>query len=242
MSTAKKIHQFELQGLGQAPFALVGFYQMPSPSMAEANPMAYQSQLQAMPKGVACGSCHYCSTPLTNNFIIQSSDNKLSVVGCDCVKKVGDRGLVDAVKAMQAQSRREKKQAEREALYESKMAEQRKQNGGLTNAEMAEQAQKARDDAFEEGKHEIRDTLRDFGRAMNSTKGDFAYRANMLLRDVNFNEISPNMGNIIVEITAKVITGARKGSKAYKAKHAELKPVMDAARESHDALYQRIYG
>lgn len=94
MCSSDSIHKFELAGMGKAPFKVVGFYALPSKSLAEHNPNAYNLQLKAMPKGVGIGSCSYCGIALVNNYILESKDGKKSVVGCDCVQKVGDTGFL----------------------------------------------------------------------------------------------------------------------------------------------------
>jgi hypothetical protein len=81
------IHIFEAAGLGKAPFTYVGYY-------------------------VKSGSCDYCGTAIINNFSVQSSDNKIFKVGCDCIEKSGDSGLkkvVCSIKSKIAKQKRELK-------------------------------------------------------------------------------------------------------------------------------------
>src|ERR1700748_2403557 len=87
-----KPHPFEVAGLGLAPFRCVGAYSLPSPSMAEQNPQAYQNALRDMPKGWGIGSCAYCGMGLVHNFLIRSKDGKGFVVGSECVAKADDKG------------------------------------------------------------------------------------------------------------------------------------------------------
>lgn len=77
-------HCFEVAGLGLAPFRFVG--------MSE-NVITY-------PDGTsqAGGSCNYCGTGIRYECVIVSRDGKRSVVGCDCIAKVGDAGLLKAYK------------------------------------------------------------------------------------------------------------------------------------------------
>lgn len=124
MSTTLSVHCFEKAGLGVAPFRCVGFAAIPSPSLAEQNVAAYNNALADLPKGVGCGSCAYCGTAILNNFIIESSDDQRFVVGCDCVAKTGDAGLIKEVRAERLRVVREKrdtlrslKRSEREALW-----------------------------------------------------------------------------------------------------------------------------
>ena len=97
MEAQQLIHKWEAQGLGQAPFTCVGLYSLPARSLAEHNPQAYQAELAQMPKGFDIGTCAVCGMALTNNFLIRTGCGRQFSVGCDCVKKAGDAGLVDAV-------------------------------------------------------------------------------------------------------------------------------------------------
>ncbi len=232
------IHKFEIAGLGKAPFKIVGFYKMPSPSLAGENPNAYNLQLQAMPSGHGCGSCTYCGTPLVNNYLIESSDGVKSSVGCDCVGKVGDRGLTTKVKEMQRIARREARESKRQAEYEAKMQAQREANGGKTNAEIYQDKMNARNEAIEQGKLEIKASLKEVGLALRGAYGDFARDLAHLLKMVDFHSISPNMQRIAAEIATKQITGARKNSKAYKAEYGRVEAILNDARDAYNTLIE----
>jgi arginine utilization protein RocB len=78
------IHQFEEAGLGKAPFTYIGYY-------------------------VSAGSCDFCNTRIVNNFKVQSSDGKQFKVGCDCIEKVGDKGLINAMKKVKAEIAKQKR-------------------------------------------------------------------------------------------------------------------------------------
>ena len=92
-------HAFELAGLGLAPFRFVGM----------------RENAMALPDGStkAAGSCDYCGTGIRYEFSILSADGKRSVVGCDCINKVGDAGLMRAYKSSPEfrKLQREKRQA-----------------------------------------------------------------------------------------------------------------------------------
>jgi hypothetical protein len=77
-------HAFEIAGLGLAPFKFVG---------ASENFITY-------PDGTtkAAGTCDYCGTGIRLECRIVSSDKKQSVVGCNCIEKVGDTGILKAYK------------------------------------------------------------------------------------------------------------------------------------------------
>jgi hypothetical protein len=127
------IHVFEKAGLGRAPFRCVAVASLPSPSLAEANPEAYNNALRDLPRGIGLGSCHFCGTAIMHNFIIESADDRRFVVGCDCVGRTGDAGLIQQVKRVRVEDRlakrnaaRSLKKAEREAIWAAERAERAK--------------------------------------------------------------------------------------------------------------------
>lgn len=73
-------HAFERAGLGKAPFVCKGW------------------SIHKNEQGQACGSCHFCGECIMYAAKIVSSDNKEFTVGSDCVAKIGDAGLVRAIK------------------------------------------------------------------------------------------------------------------------------------------------
>lgn len=79
------IHTFEQAGLGKAPFIYDGFFQ------GKSHPDEFTSSAN-------CTSCAYCSTGIVNCFKIKSADDKEFIVGSECVKKTGDKGMIDLIK------------------------------------------------------------------------------------------------------------------------------------------------
>ena len=77
-------HAFEIAGLGLAPFRFVG---------ASENVITYPDGTQQ-----AGGSCDYCGTGIRTECLVKSADGKLFKVGCNCIAKVGDDGLMKAYK------------------------------------------------------------------------------------------------------------------------------------------------
>lgn len=77
-------HKFEAANLGKAPFRFIGFY---------------QAKFQAMPGAPirAGASCDYCGTAIMDCFKCVSSDGHEFKVGSDCIRKVGDHGLIKHV-------------------------------------------------------------------------------------------------------------------------------------------------
>lgn len=78
------IHKFELAGLGKGPFHFTG---------------TVTEKVHCVPGGTpkAGSSCDYCGTGIRYEFWVNSSDGKTFKVGCDCIHKTGDRGLIQQI-------------------------------------------------------------------------------------------------------------------------------------------------
>lgn len=124
---SEKIHVFEIAELGKAPFRVVGAIELPSKSLLEANPAAYNAVMASLPNGIGFGTCHYCGHDLKYNFIIKSADEKRFVVGSECVYKTGDKGMIDKVKYELRKIAREKRfaKAEQERLIREQAAKEK---------------------------------------------------------------------------------------------------------------------
>ena len=79
------MHVFERAGLGAAPYRFTG---------------VGKNVFQACPgaPAQAGGSCDYCGTGIMFEFHLTSADGHQSKVGCDCINKSGDKGLIQAYK------------------------------------------------------------------------------------------------------------------------------------------------
>lgn len=77
-------HAFEIAGLGLAPFRFIGVSE---------NIITYPDGSKK-----AGGSCDYCGTGICTECLVKSSDGRTFKVGCDCINKVGDTGLLKAYK------------------------------------------------------------------------------------------------------------------------------------------------
>lgn len=79
------MHVFERAGLGVAPYSFVG---------------CYEKVFQACPDAPRQpgASCDYCGTGIMLVFEVRSSDGKVFKVGCNCINKTGDAGLIKAYK------------------------------------------------------------------------------------------------------------------------------------------------
>jgi hypothetical protein len=87
-----KQHIFEAEGLGKAPYRLLGVLFAGEPT--EMNPKPGTS-------------CDYCSTYITNIFKCESADGKRFLIGSTCVDKLGDAGLKKLVDQKVREHRRE---------------------------------------------------------------------------------------------------------------------------------------
>ncbi len=77
------VHVFERAGLGKAPFRFVGV----EVKVYQACPGA-----PAQPGG----SCDYCGQGIKSCYTLRSADGRQFHVGCDCIDKSGDKGLIKA--------------------------------------------------------------------------------------------------------------------------------------------------
>jgi len=102
------LHCFERAGLGKAPFKIVG---------------SYECKFQAFVGApVQCGgSCDYCGQGIMYAVAIKSADGHTFKVGCDCVARTGDAGLIKAYKSHP--DVRAAERAKRKALDDRKAAE-----------------------------------------------------------------------------------------------------------------------
>lgn len=116
---APKAHPFELAGMGRGPYRFAGFAQIPSASLAENNPSAYNAALAMLPKDLrgGCGTCQNCGMAISNIYIVADADGARYGVGCDCVEKTGDvclsKPVLIAKNKMEREARRQKADAKR---------------------------------------------------------------------------------------------------------------------------------
>lgn len=105
MQTTKKIHIWEQHGLGVAPFKIVGFQEITTPTVG------------GVP-AKAGSTCDACGTGIKDVFWIQGADGRRFKVGNVCVDKTGDAGLRRVVAAKV----RELKTARRHAREAARIA------------------------------------------------------------------------------------------------------------------------
>lgn len=93
------IHRFEQAGLGLAPFRFTG-------SVTEKTFQACHGA------PVQAGStCDFCGTCIRYEFWVQSSDAKTFKVGCDCIHKTEDAGLIQQISKAERELRDQKNKA-----------------------------------------------------------------------------------------------------------------------------------
>lgn len=181
-------HSFTLSGLGIAPFKVV-----------------------APIKNCATFFCEHCGTTLKNQNFVKSSDGKVSVVGIDCLKKTGDLGLIAGANRLAREAAQEARMAKAESEHQARQAAERQALNGKTKAEVM-------NDCAELIKAEV-------SLLIDEVKATFAAQ---ILEQSNFgtamiqaaicrDAFTPRMIEVMTDIIAKHISGARKNSAAYKA-------------------------
>lgn len=105
---------------------VIGFFSLPSPALAEANPTAYNAAMSEAPQGA--GSCAHCGTGILHHVVIRV-DGQTAFIGTSCAEKVGSERvrrcvrerLTDAQIA-ERDAERERKSAERKAVGDALIA------------------------------------------------------------------------------------------------------------------------
>jgi hypothetical protein len=107
-SSELKAHPFELAGLGTGPYRFVGMVSIPGPSLAEANPEAYNNALRELPRDLVggCGTCSCCGMAIMNICIVVNGQGQRYGIGSDCVLKTGDAYLGNPAKIAIAKHQR----------------------------------------------------------------------------------------------------------------------------------------
>ncbi len=181
-------HAFEAQGLGVAPFKIV-----------------------ASDNGACDGIfwCEHCGTSLKNRHFIKSADNKISVVGIDCLKKTGDDALIDELKQLRKSQQRKKIFDKQLARYHENIERQRKNNNGLTNEEMVDALKKQISNRIEQ----FSITLDDCNILKLFIKDGFELA--MVHQAQTLTPYTEKMISVMVDIAAKKRSGAKRKSKEY---------------------------
>lgn len=67
--------------------SVLGYFSIPSASMAEHNPTAYMLACASIPEGAGC--CSQCGMGLTHHVIILDENGVRRFIGTDCAAKIG---------------------------------------------------------------------------------------------------------------------------------------------------------
>ena len=102
------MHIFERCGMGVAPYQFIG--------CEETLFVAYPG---ATPR--AGGTCDYCATAISTKYWVRSADGEKFGLGCNCIDKSGDAGLIKAYK--NSPEHRALQKAKRQALDDRKSVE-----------------------------------------------------------------------------------------------------------------------
>jgi hypothetical protein len=113
------IHSFELSGLGKAPFSYIS---------------ATPNQIE---NAGGIFWCQHCGTTIKNRHFIRSSNNIISVVGIDCLRKTGDEGLSDGARRFKASKIASERDIKRIETLKNKEKLERIENNGKTLNEIA---------------------------------------------------------------------------------------------------------
>jgi len=111
MPATEQIHKFEAAGLGLATFRFVGL-------QTAADRAAVQSERAGAGQTYTTNnatSCDYCGQGILNAYCVESADGKRFKVGCDCIRKTGDTGLIRVVTEEESSKRRAATKSRREA-------------------------------------------------------------------------------------------------------------------------------
>lgn len=109
---------------------VIGFFSLPSPSLAEHNPSAYNAAMAEAPAGA--GSCAHCGTGILRHVIVRSADGSTAFIGTSCAEKIGSERVQRCV--------RERLTDEQLAERERKADEHRAANDALAAQVTAERA------------------------------------------------------------------------------------------------------
>ena len=103
---------------------VVGYFSLPSPSLAEANPTAYNLAMAEAPTGA--GSCAHCGMGILHHVVIEV-DGVRAFIGTTCALKVGEETVRRCVRerktAAEIAALDAKQETERLAFAESVKAE-----------------------------------------------------------------------------------------------------------------------
>jgi hypothetical protein len=160
-----------------------------------------------------------------NCYLINSSDGQKFAVGCECVRKTGDAGLVKKADALKRRQARIDRAAKRQEAYLRELENQREANGGFTDGEFvdAKREDRVRE---EERKRERRiNILQGLAARMRDGKGRFR---DSIAASLSEGILPFGRGwDLTCEILAK--QEGRIGSKAFDAEYNKIEAIFEEA-------------
>jgi hypothetical protein len=99
-------------GLDLANAVVVGFFSLPSPSLAEQNPSAYNAAMRDVPAGA--GSCQHCGTGILHHVVIRIGTERY-FIGRDCANRVGSPMVRRCVRENMTAEQIERREADAKA-------------------------------------------------------------------------------------------------------------------------------
>lgn len=179
-----------------------------------------------LPRDYGCGTCNYCGQPIMNCYLINSADGHKFAVGCECVRKTGDAGLVNKQKALKRQADREKRAAQRQAAYEKELQSQRDRNGGKTDYELRQEREEEKKRQREELARRRAEILGEFASYLRDGRGGFR---DSVAYSLDHGDLPTGRGwDIACDIIAK--QEGRRGSKAYDKEYDRVEAAFEKAQ------------
>jgi|SRR6185436_50821 len=108
---------------------VVGFFSLPSPSLAEVSPEAYNNAMREAPKGA--GACQHCGTGIMHHVVIRLEDNSTAFIGRDCAERVGSERVCRCVRERLTAEQLAAREAKAEARREVWQAEREREESAL---------------------------------------------------------------------------------------------------------------
>ncbi|CAH7386494.1 conserved hypothetical protein [Vibrio chagasii] len=218
-------------------YRMIGIWSQPSQSLLTANPNAYNRQMDGRPK--CCQfACHHCGYPIMHHYMIRDDAGNDFSVGSECIAKLNDTELTTAAKKMKLEkerlARKAKRDEEARIKREAKEAElnaQRERNGGLTDIELKNEQRMERVTELE---FERRVVAKPVSKLLKQNGSDFC---KSIISGFRLGHTPRGRGEeLTIEIMAKQMSGARKGSKAYYAALEEAETLYNDTMDKIKAL------
>lgn len=227
-ATTKRLRHDWEKRVGRPPYSLRGCISIPSVEAYGMNVEGYNAALRDMSAechhfGVMVGCCEVCGMCLTHNYVLRNADGSHFVVGCDCVRHMGDTRMATEVEEMERERLRRAAADRRRAQWErervAREARERLENlfdGAVTNWELwARRDREAQEAARQKAARAAADNewLVSVLRKV-PTGGEFIPSMIMTLRDKHLDDLSRRCVIILREIYGKAVAGKGKGQKA----------------------------